>query len=211
MMKFIRNQKGFTLLEMLVSTAVFTIILFAVYTMLTGNQATYARGENRVEIQQNARVAMRRMIREIRMVGYDPSSAIPAQASQTAVQIANANTITFIADLDGDNDADNIPDTDWVRYQLQGSQLIRESSSWVGGAWTPPINNPNSSVLADAVTALNFTYFDGNDPNNEIAAPVPAASLTAIRRITVDITGQEAAASFQDAFPLTADVRLRNP
>jgi len=61
------------------------------------------------------------------------------------------------------------------------------------------------------VTALNFTYFDGNDPNNEIAAPVPAASLTAIRRITVDITGQEAAASFQDAFPLTADVRLRNP
>ncbi len=188
---------------MLVSTAVFTIILFAVYTMLTGNQATYARGENRVEIQQNARVAMRRMVREIRMVGYDPSSAIPAQASQTAVQIANANTITFIADLDGDNDADNIPDTDWVRYQLQGSQLIRESSSWVGGAWTPPINNPNSSVLADAVTALNFTYFDANDN--------VTATLADIRRITVDITGQEAAASFQDAFPLTADVRLRNP
>ncbi len=192
MMKFIRNQTGFTLLEMLVSSAVFVIVLFAIYTMLSANQITYALGENKVEIQQNARVAMRRMAREVRMAGYDPSSAIPAQASQTAIQVANANTITFIADLDGNNSSDQ------VTYRLQGNQLIRDNSSWVAVAWTPTV----SSQVADAVTALNFTYFDANDN--------VTATLADIRRITVDITGQEAAASFQDAFPLTVDVRLRN-
>lgn len=194
MMKIIRNQRGFTLLEVLISSAVSVIVLAAIYLMLMTNQVTYARGENKVEIQQNARVAMRRMAREVRMSGYDPGSAIPAQASQAAIQVANANMITFIADLGGDDVSDRIT------YRLQGNQVIRESASWVGGAWTP--NPPVSSQVADAVTVLAFRYFDAND--NE------TATLGNIRRITVDITGQEAAASFQDTFPLTIDVRLRN-
>jgi prepilin-type N-terminal cleavage/methylation domain-containing protein len=194
-MKVIRDQSGFTLMEMLISAAVFAIVLTAVYLMLITNQVTYARGENKVEIQQNGRVAMRRIAREIRMAGYDPASAIPAQASQTAVQVANANTITFIVDLDGDDVSDQIT------YRLQGNQIIRESSSWVGGAWTP--NPPVSSELADSVSALSFTYFDNTD--------TVTATLADIRRITLGITVQDTSAGFQDTFPLTVDVRLRNP
>jgi prepilin-type N-terminal cleavage/methylation domain-containing protein len=189
----IRNHDGFTLPEMLISTAVFVIVLFAVYLMLMTNQITYARGENKVEIQQNARVAMRRMAREVRMSGYDPGSAIPAQGSQTAIQVANANMITFIADLDGDDVSDQIT------YRLQGNQVIRDSASWVGGAWTPSV----SSELADSVSALSFTYFDSTD--------TATATLADIRRITLGITVQDTAAGFQDTFPLTVDVRLRNP
>lgn len=193
--KTISNQRGFTLLEMLISSSVFVIVLFAVYLMLITNQVTYARGENKVEIQQNARVAMRRVAREVRMSGYDPGSAIPAQASQTAIQVANANTITFIADLDGDDVSDQ------VTYRLQDNQVIRESASWVGGAWTP--NPPVSSELADSVTALSFSYFDSTD--------TATTTLADIRRITLGITVQDTAAGFQDTFPLTVDVRLRNP
>jgi len=195
-MKIVRtiwNQRGFTLLEMLISSAVFVIVLFAVYLMLVTSQITYARGENKVEIQQNARVAMQRMAREVRMSGYDPGSAIPAQASQTAIQVANANTITFIADLDGDDVSDRIT------YRLQGNQVIRDNASWVGGAWTPSV----SSELADSVSALSFTYFDSTD--------TATATLAGIRRITLGITVQDTAAGFQDSFPLTVDVRLRNP
>lgn len=193
-MKITGNQRGFTLLEMLVSSAIFAIVLFAIYMMLVTNQVTYARGENKVEIQQNARVAIRRMAREIRMAGYDPSSAIPAQASQTAIQVANANAITFIADLDGDDVSDQ------VTYRLQGNQVIRETASWIGAAWTP--NPPASSELADGVSALPLTYFDGTD--------TATATLADIRRITIGVTVQETAAGFQDTYPLTVDVRLRN-
>ncbi len=193
-MKITRNQSGFTLLEMLISSAIFAIVLFAIYTMHITSLDTSTRGVNKIEVQQNARVAKVRMAREIRMAGYDPSSAIPVQGSPTAVQVANANAITFIADVTGDGRSDQ------VTYQLQGTQLIRESASWVGGVWTP--TPPASSELAESVITLSFTYYDASDN--------VTATLAAIRRITIDITTQETAAGFQQTFPLTLDVRLRN-
>ena len=193
-MKITRNQSGFTLLEMLISSAIFAIVLFAIYTMHITSLDTSIRGVNKIEVQQNARVAKERMAREIRMAGYDPSSAIPLQGSPTAVQVATATTLTFIADVTGDGRSDQ------VTYQLQGTQLIRESASWVGAAWTP--TPPASSELADSVITLSFTYYDANDN--------VTATLAAIQRITIGITTQETAAGFQQTFPLTLDVRLRN-
>ncbi len=193
-MKITRNQSGFTLLEMLISSSIFAIVLFAIYTMHITSQATSTRGVNKIEVQQNARVAKVRMTREIRMAGYDPSSAIPLQGSPTAVQVANANAITFIADVTGDGVSER------VTYQLQGTQLIRESASWVGAAWTP--TPPATSELAESVITLSFTYYDASDN--------VTATLAAIRRITIDITTQEATGGMQQTFPLTLDVRLRN-
>lgn len=182
-----RSQAGFSLVEMLIAAAVFVIVLFAIYLMLITNQVTYARGENKVEIQQNARVAIQRMAREIRMAGYDPSNA-----STTAILIANANSIDFVADLDGDDV------TDWVRYHLQGSKLMRDSASWNGVTWTPSV----SSELAESLSALTFAYFDKTN--------TATATLADIRRITLGVTVQDTAAGIQDTFPLTSDVRLRN-
>ena len=193
-MRKLQDQHGFTLLEMLISSAIFAIVLFAIYTMHITSQDTSTRGVNKIEVQQNARVAKERMAREIRMAGYDPSSAIPLQGSPTAVQVATATTLTFIADVTGDGRSDQ------VTYQLQGTQLIRESASWVGAAWTP--TPPVSSELADSVITLSFTYYDANDN--------VTATLAAIQRITIGITTQETAAGFQQTFPLTLDVRLRN-
>ncbi len=193
-MRKIHNQRGFTLLEMLISSAIFAVVLFAIYTMHITNQDTSTRGVNKIEVQQNARVAKERMAREIRMAGYDPSSAILSQASQTALQVASGNFITLIADVTGDGVSDR------VTYRLQGNQLIRETASWVGATWTP--NPPATSELADDVIALSFSYYDGN--NNVTAA------LANIRRITMVVTTQETAGGLQQTFPLTMDVRLRN-
>jgi type IV pilus assembly protein PilW len=188
------GQRGFTLLEVLISSAIFGVVISAVYTMYITNQTTFLRGENKIDLQQNARVAMALMAREVRMAGYDPSNVIPAQASQTAVQVANANSTTIIADVTGDNVSDR------VTYRLQGGQIVREISSWVGGAWTP--NPPDSGEVAGSVTALAFTYYDAS--NNV------TATLANIRRITNAITVQATAAGRQETFPLTIDVRLRN-
>lgn len=193
-MRKLQDQHGFTLLEMLISSAIFAIVLFAIYTIHITSLDTSIRGVNKIEVQQNARVAKERMAREIRMAGYDPSSAIPVQGSPTAVQVATATTLTFIADVTGDGRSDQ------VTYQLQGTQLIRESASWVGGVWTP--TPPASSELADSVITLSFTYYDASDN--------VTATLAAIQRITIGITTQEATGGMQQTFPLTLDVRLRN-
>jgi len=190
----IHNQRGFTLLEMLISSAIFATVLIAIYTMHITNQDTSTRGVNKIEVQQNARVAKERMLREIRMAGYDPSGAISAQATPAAVQVATGNTITFIADVSGDGISDR------VTYRLQGNQLIRETASWFGATWTP--NPPATSELAEDVITLSFSYYDGN--NNVTTA------LANIRRIAMVITTQETVGGMTQTFPLTMDMRLRN-
>ena len=133
------------------------------------------------------------------MAGYDPSDAINLLPS-TAIEIANANDIRFIADVTGDAVSDQ------VRHWLAGNQVMRDISSWNAGTgtWDPP----GSGELAASVSTLTFQYFDANDVG--IPAPVAVGSLTDIRRITIGITAQGTAAGIQETFPLTIDVRVRN-
>lgn len=185
------NQNGFTLLEALITSSIFAIVLIAVYASFESSQKSVTWGETKAEVQQTARVAMGMMANEIRTAGYDPSNAMTLLPT-TAVQAANPNTVTFIGDVDGDNV------TDRVTYRLQGTQVIRDFSSWVGAAFPAPAPDQ----LADGVTALTFAYFDGND--NPTAVPAN------IRRITIGLTTQGPAGGKPETFPLIMDVRLRN-
>ncbi len=185
------DQKGFSLMEVLISLSVFTIVLFAVYTVFTASHRIFIGGEDKIEVQQTGRVAMEMVAREIRTAGYDPSDVMNL-LSTTAIQVANANTLTFVTDVDGDNV------TDQVTYRLQGTQVVRERSSWDGVTFSAPV----PEELADGVTVFTFTYFDGSDN-------VPA-TLADIRRITIGLTVQETGVGGQQTLPLTMDIRLRN-
>lgn len=185
------DQKGFTLLEILLAIVIFVMVLGAVYTLYTASQTTFARGQGKVDVQQNARVAMGMVAREIRLAGYDPSDVINLLPT-TAIETAGANTTTFVADVDGDGA------TDQVTYRLQGTQLMRDFSTWNGAAFPPAA----SAEVADRVTTLTFTYFDGND--------VITATLADIRRVSIALTAQETAGNEQVTFQLPMDVRLRN-
>ena len=185
------DQQGFSLLEVLISLSVFTIVIFAVYTTFTASHRTFVRGEDKIELQQTSRVAMGMAASEIRTAGYDPSNVMTLMPT-TAIQVANANTLTFIADVDGDNV------TDQVTYRLQGTQLIRDLASWNGATFPAPA----PEQLADGVTTLTFAYFDSSDN--------PTATLANIRRITIGLTVQETGVGGQQSLPLTMDVRLRN-
>lgn len=185
------DQQGFSLMEVLISLSLFTIVLFAVYTTFTASHRTFVRGEDKIEVQQTSRVAMGMAASEIRTAGYDPSNVMTLMPT-TAIEVANANTLTFIADVDGNNV------TDRVTYRLQGTQLIRDLASWNGATFPAPVPDQ----LADGVSALTFAYFDSSDN--------PTATLANIRRITIGLTVQETGVGGQQSLPLTMDVRLRN-
>ena len=190
-MKAGENQNGFTLLEALIMSSIFVIVLFAVYTSFESGQKTVTWGETKAEVQQTARVAMGMMANEIRTAGYDPSNVITLLPTQ-AIEVATPNTLTFVADVDGDNI------TDRVTYRLQGTQVMRDSSSWIGAVFPVPV----SEQLADGITGVTFPDFDGRH------APGPAPAN--IRRIMIGLTTQRSAEGKQESFPLTMDVRLRN-
>ena len=222
------RQAGFSLVELLITALILTVVLFAIYLMYETNMTTATWGNKKAELQQNARVALDMMEREIRMAGYNPSSTTGTDAN--AIQCitlpstdCSPTVLTFIADIDGDNV------TDKVQYTFNsGPQTIcRKLWRWTGTAWNlittvsePLCLNAQAEVVADGVssvapshancdgtiapstTTAPFTYCDGT--NKSTTAP------GSVRKITISIIASGQAGRKIQTFTFASDVRLRN-
>ncbi len=191
------SKRGFTLAEALIAAALSSFILIGLYLMYETSQVSFTKGERQTDIQQNARIAVDRIVRELRLAGSDPSGAIPAGGA--AILVAEANRVQFYADADSDSV------TERVEYSFDAAaQLIRRQR------WTVPAGTTaGAEQLAQAVTALTFAYFDGS--NTLLPNPVPLGSLGSIRRISVTVTTEDTVTGqVKQPFRVQADVRPRN-
>jgi prepilin-type N-terminal cleavage/methylation domain-containing protein len=76
-MKF-KKAKGLTLIELLVALAISGILMAAIYRTFLSQYKTYTVQEQVVDMQQNVRVAISRMMKETRMAGFgNVSSVLP--------------------------------------------------------------------------------------------------------------------------------------
>jgi len=64
------NRKGMTLIELLVALVISGLLVGGVYRTFVSHQHTYTIQEQVVDMQQNARLAIHRMTRELRMAGF---------------------------------------------------------------------------------------------------------------------------------------------
>ena len=62
----IKNQRGFSLIEMMVVVVILGLITLGLVTFFTGGAKSWVAGQSQLEAQRNARQAMDRMVREIR-------------------------------------------------------------------------------------------------------------------------------------------------
>ena len=69
------NRKGITLIELLVALTISGIMVAGVYRTFISQQHTYTVQEQVVDMQQNVRLAINRMTRELRMAGYGKMDA----------------------------------------------------------------------------------------------------------------------------------------
>jgi prepilin-type N-terminal cleavage/methylation domain-containing protein len=198
----ITDQGGFTILELMLASAIFGLVLLGATRVFSGNQQVFASGQGKIEAQQNARIAVETIARELRVAGRDLRGTIALQSPATAIQSANASSLTFLGDIDNDDVLDE------VTYRISGTQLLRDFASWNGASFSAA----TTGVLAGGVSSLTFNYYDGTQPTNvEIAAPVPSGSLGTIRRIQIGVVGsQGAAGGTPQVFSIVSDVRPRN-
>src|SRR4030042_2304765 len=64
------NKRGLTLIELLVVLVISSILIAGIYRTFIGQQHTYTVQEQVVDMQQNVRMAINQMVREIRMGGF---------------------------------------------------------------------------------------------------------------------------------------------
>jgi prepilin-type N-terminal cleavage/methylation domain-containing protein len=89
----LRDERGFTLTELLVVTAVLGLILAAVVVLQQRGQEAYLFGSHRVEVQQNNRAALELMVRELRSA--NSITAIPSATNLTFADENNVPTLNM--------------------------------------------------------------------------------------------------------------------
>jgi len=210
------SERGFTLAELAVAIAVIAVILSGLLTLQVTGQETYLTGSNQVESQESGRLALQRMITEIRGAGNDPTRATSSIAPPwTKITAASATGFTINNDWNGDgaiNNAmsyvvDGTTRGEQVTYSVSGTQLRRQESA---------VDNA-PQVIIDGVDGLTFTYYDSTHTG---ACPTcgvitnPAGNASSIVAIGISLrtrpTDQPSTTRGKVWVTLQDEVRIRN-
>jgi len=168
------------LAEILVALAVLGLTLAGTLTALESGLRAYSIGAARVESQQSARVAVERLVRDIRGAGRGPGSA-------AAVSVAEPGRLVLHHDLDGDGAASALGET--VTWRLDGTVLRRDA----GGGAQP---------IVRGVSGFRLDYLGADS--------LPTQAADRVRTVVVTLTIETGRGIERAAATFATSVRLRN-
>ena len=169
------------LAELLVALALLGFTLSGLLLALEQGQQAYAIGAARVEAQQNGRIALERLTREIRGAGA-------GGADFDAISVAEPQRIVLHLDKTGDGAIGERGRT--ITWRLLGTVLRRDA-----GAGAQPV--------IDGVRSLALEYRDARGRST----PVPGEVRTVVITLTTTGDGGPPGAGLTT---FTTQVRLRN-
>lgn len=156
------NEKGVTLIELLVAMIIAAITLAGIYRVFVSQTKTYAIQDQVVEVQQSVRTAMDIISRDLRMTGFDDDNPTSPHTIPTAITTLASNSIAV--NYEYYNRTLNQYESHRVTYAVNASSQLTRTLNVT--AAVPPVPNPQTEPLLDNVSALNFTYgIDANSDN----------------------------------------------
>jgi prepilin-type N-terminal cleavage/methylation domain-containing protein len=140
-----RKQQGFTLIELMLSAAIFTLLSGAIFALLVPSQMRFQTESQLVSAFEEARLGLDQIVRDVNVAGYPAIgnfSQTPAAGSYAITPVAwnpgyptppacligtaGGGTCVTPGDFDliveGDVDGSGVK---WIRYQLVGTTLMR--------------------------------------------------------------------------------------
>lgn len=184
------NRRGMTMIELMVSLAIFGVVMAVVMGFLVGARNSYQATRSRVQYQQSMRAVISLITREVRSTGCDPSGA-----GFEPFTIASASILQCSMDLNGDGDVtDTSPDETIIYAYNAGAEVLVRFDG-----------NVAITVLRN-VNDLTFTYFDAA---GAVLGGVPLNALdrALVRYVEVMIDGETDAG---EVVSFTSRIALRN-
>jgi type II secretory pathway pseudopilin PulG len=162
-MKTRKRANGYSLVELLVATVLFTIIAGTVFSLLLSAQLRY-RGESDVTSAfQQANVAIDQITRDVHSAGYPPANSFAAGVAQANPRLValpfawssgypntpctvggSCGSVPGNYDLILETDTGDGKGVQWIRYSLDGTTLMRGATPKTTG---DPVTGPSWATV----------------------------------------------------------------
>lgn len=167
-----RQERGFTLVELLVAMAITAVVMGAVYSLYKTQQDSYIAQDQVVEMQQNVRASLYQMARDLRMAGFNPQRApnvggfvtqLPDDGGGTTT--TNSTNIAFTIDQNANGVIDVDADDEQIAYRIftdvPNDTYRLEKFRVSDDTW---------QTVADNIRAVDFVYLDpsGTDITGQV-------------------------------------------
>lgn len=185
-----KNINGYTLVELLVSIAIFlTIAFIGSDFIITGFKSTRFENEQAEAIKQ-ARDAMKVMVLELKEARH-------SDGTDVAISTAEQQNIVFYADIDNDGE------TERVRYFIDGLELKKVvTKPGIASDYSGPGATSTIAQHVNHQGAAIFSYFDSKD--------MATSNKYDIRLININLSINVTPTIMPDDFTVETEVHFRN-
>jgi len=176
MMSHLRENSGFTLLEVLVATVIAVMLGAGGFAFFASQTRSLADQSATLDAAEGARAAFDFMAKDIRSAGANPAGTWVQAANSCATGLSAASTtsITIRADSNGDG----TPETTTYSYDA-GSKTIRRTD-----------NDGVTDTLISNVNSFSLQYFVGSTAAATSGSPAQVTTAACDNVTTVLITVQ---------------------
>lgn len=175
------SDKGFTLVELLVGMAIFSIISLVITLQFSEGSRITTEQSSASRAQQNLRIARVMMSQDIRLAGLDP-----VRSFRFGFEEATSTKFRVTADINMNGDIDDF-DSERVTYNIRPGTRDLIKTLYEGTVAV------NTGTLLDRIdpAVSGFVYLD--EAGNNLGDPVPIANLEDIRVVVIDLAVEELA------------------
>lgn len=172
----IKDESGFSLIELTISVMVLTILVGVVFSLLNRFQQSYRYEEAYADAQRNARFAMARLNEVIRSAGTNPTATTAVNPTDFAVLLpptttsgtaVSSSSIQLKSDLNGDTlntstlaagDVIVTSENVTLRLDQNNRQIVMVDNTPAGNGAIP---------IADNIRSITFTDLNGASRTNK--------------------------------------------